>query len=439
MYKFPSDFLWGVATSAYQIEGGADERGRNIWDTFSHTPQRVFNNEHGDTACDHLHRWQEDTRLIEALGVQSYRFSTAWSRILPNGTGQVNEKGLDFYRKLVDGLLEKGIEPNLTLYHWDLPDALGEKGGWLNRDIADWFAEYATVMFKALGDRVKYWTTLNEPWVVAHEGYLAGNHAPGHRNLYEMPKVTHNLLRAHAKAVQAYRGIGADKIGLVVNLEPKVAASDRDEDVSAAIRMNGYMNQQFLDPVYFGTYPEAMPEIFGDAWISPSVEDMKLIQEPFDFLGINFYARGLTASAPEVSIFHAKTVAHPDHIYTEMGWEVYAQALYDVLKWVDERYNKPQIMVTENGAAFYDPPATQDLVADTLRIQYYHKHLEAVHRAIQDGVKVQAYYAWSLMDNFEWGYGYSKRFGLVHVDFSTLQRTPKASYYAYQKWIKESR
>lgn len=431
------DFLWGVATSAYQIEGAAqtDGKGNSIWDTFSHTPNRVWQDENGDIACDHYHRWEEDVQLIADLGAKSYRFSVAWSRVLPDGTGKVNPKGLDFYKKLTDTLLEKGIAPNITLYHWDLPNALHIKGGWLNRDIADWFAEYADVMFHALGDRVPYWSTINEPWVVAHEGYLTGNHAPGIRNMYDMPHVTHHLLLAHAKAVQQYRAQNFPKgeIGLVVNLEPKEPATSSPKDIEAADWMNEYMNAQFLDPVYCGKYPKAMSQLFGDAWVSRSDEDMKLIQTPFDFLGINYYSRGYTIFDESVPIFKAKTVKHPHHAYTEMGWEVYPDGLTNILLWVQNRYNPSKIFVTENGAAFYDAPSSDDLTEDMMRVAYYREHIAAIQKAKEAGANVKGYYAWSLLDNFEWGYGFSKRFGIVHTDFQTLKRTPKASYYFLQK------
>ncbi|MBL7976939.1 MAG: beta-glucosidase [Bacteroidetes Order II. Incertae sedis bacterium] len=427
---YPKGFVWGCATSAYQIEGAAEEDGKglSIWDTFSRMPGNVWQNQNGDRACDHYHRWQEDLNLIHSLGFQSYRFSLAWSRILPDGTGSVNEKGLDFYRRLTDGLLERGLIPNITLYHWDLPQALGERGGWVHPDSADWFVEYAGVVFNALGDRVPLWTTLNEPWVTAHEGYLMGNHAPGHRNKYETAKVVQNLLRASGKAIQLYKTIGHQQIGLVVNLEPKKPARSEKADVEVAALMDAYMNQQYLDPVYFGTFPEAVKAFYGAAWKEPTAEDWAWIYTQPDFLGINFYAQGLTAADPSDPLFGAQKVLQPRHTYTEMGWEVYAPALRELLVWVSERYGQPPIWITENGAAFYDPPvAFTDVVEDPLRVAYFSQHLQALQEAIRAGANVRGYYAWSLLDNFEWGYGYSKRFGIVHVDFETQKRTPKSS------------
>jgi len=435
---YPKGFVWGCATSAYQIEGAAEEDGKglSIWDTFSRMSGNVWQNQNGNSACDHYHRWQEDLDLIRSLGFQSYRFSLAWSRILPYGTGSVNEKGLDFYRRLIDGLLERGLIPNITLYHWDLPQALDERGGWVHSDSADWFADYAGVVFKALGDRVPLWTTLNEPWVTAHEGYLLGNHAPGHRNKYETAKVVQNLLRASGKAIQLYKTIGRQQIGLVVNLEPKTSASSSKADVEITAQMDAYMNRQYLDPVYLGTFPEAVKAFYGVAWKEPTTEDWAWIHTQPDFLGINFYARGLTAANPSEPLFGAQKVLHPRHAYTEMGWEVYAPALRELLVWVSERYSQPPIWITENGAAYYDPPvAYADVMEDPLRVAYFAQHLKALQEAIRAGVDVRGYYAWSLLDNFEWGYGYSKRFGIVHVDFETQTRTPKSSARFLQDYI----
>src|SRR5215208_3084821 len=292
-YRFPNSFLWGAATSAYQIEGSplADGAGPSIWQRFTHSPGLTANGDTGDVACDHYRRWRDDIGVMRELGLNSYRFSISWSRVLPSGTGRVNERGLDFYRQLVDGLLEAGIAPNATLYHWDLPVALDDRGGWLNRDIADWFADYARVMFRALGDRVPMWATLNEPWVVTDGGYLHGALAPGHRNLFEAPIASHNLMRSHGAAVQAYRAEAKQRIGLVVNLEPKVPATDRPEDLEATRRADAYMNRQYLDPVFLGSYPEELAEIFGEGWPAHPDEDMALIRQPIDFLGVNYYTR----------------------------------------------------------------------------------------------------------------------------------------------------
>jgi beta-glucosidase len=437
-YSFPPDFTWGTATSAYQIEGSptADGAGRSIWHRFSHTPGNTWLNETGDVACDHYRRYKDDVAIMAELGANAYRFSIAWGRIFPQGTGAVNKKGIDFYSRLVDELLKRGITPNATLFHWDLPEALDDRGGWLNRDVADWFADYATTMFDALGDRVKIWSTLNEPWVVTDGGYLSGVLAPGHSNLFEAPIATHNLLRSHGKAVERFRAANAaknGKIGITVNLEPKYPASDSPEDLAAVRRADAYMNRQFLDPAFLGSYPDEMREIFGEAWPNWSAEDMRLIKQPIDFVGVNYYTRRVERYYPENLPLKTKHVPQPQRTETATNWEVFPEALTKVLLWVTERYGKPAIYITENGAAFYDSPHTIDgKVEDPLRVEYYRQHLRATHDAMQKGADVRGYYAWSLLDNFEWAHGYSKRFGIVHVDFSTQQRTIKSSgrYYA---------
>ncbi len=437
-YKFPDDFVWGTATSAYQIEGSptADGAGRSIWHRFSHTPGNTWLDQTGDVACDHYRRYKDDVAIMAELGANSYRFSIAWARIFPQGTGAVNKKGVDFYSRLVDELLKRGIRPNATLYHWDLPEALDDRGGWLNRDVADWFGEYATTMFDVLGDRVEMWSTLNEPWVVTDGGYLSGVLAPGHSNLFEAPVATHNLLRSHGTAVERFRASHAAKygtVGITVNLEPKYPASDSLEDLTAVRRADAYMNRQYLDPVFTGKYPDEMRDIFGEAWPEWPDADMRLIKQPIDFLGVNYYTRRVEAYYPDHLPLRTKHVPQPQHIETDTKWEVFPEALTKVLLWVTERYGKPAIYITENGAAFYDPPHTIDgKVEDPLRVEYYRQHLRAAHEAMNKGVDLRGYYAWSLLDNYEWSLGYSKRFGIVHVDYSTQQRTIKSSgrYYA---------
>jgi beta-glucosidase len=437
--RFPNGFLWGAATSAYQIEGSplADGAGPSIWHRFSHSPGLTARGENGDVACDHYRRFETDVALMRELGLNAYRFSIAWSRILPAGRGTVNPRGVAFYDRLVDALLASGIQPAATLYHWDLPAALDDLGGWLNPDIADWFAEYARVMVRALGDRVPMWATLNEPWVVTDGGYLHGALAPGHRNLFEAPIATHNLLRAHGAGVQACRAEGNARIGIVVNLEPKYPASDSPQDIAATNRADAYMNRQYLDPVFHGRYPEALSEIFGEAWPRFTDADLRLIQQPIDFLGINYYTRSVTRHDESARPVCASGVRQPTHTYTETGWEVYAPALTRVLLGVKERYGEIPLYITENGAAFYDPPrATNGRIDDPLRVQYYREHLRAAYDAIRQGVDLRGYFAWSLLDNFEWSLGYAKRFGLVHVDYETQQRTPKASAHAYAEVIR---
>ena len=436
--QFPSDFLWGSATSAYQVEGSplADGAGPSIWQRFVHTPGLVHEGETGDVACDHYRRYAGDVALMRDLGMKAYRFSVAWSRILPRGKGTVNHAGLDFYDRLVDTLLEHGIQPLATLYHWDLPAALDDLGGWLNPDIAKWFADYAAVMFRKLDGRVEKWVTLNEPWVVTDGGYLHGALAPGHRNRFEAPIASHHLMCSHGAAVQAYRAEGKHEIGLVVNLEPKYPASGDAADQAATARADAYMNRQYLDPALLGRYPEEMTEIFGEAWPVSPAEDMALIKQPIDFLGVNYYTRNVTRFDERAWPLYAAPVKQKQGTYSETGWEVFPQGLTDTLVWVKERYGDLPIYVTENGAAFFDPPVAEGgRVQDPLRVSYLRKHLLAVHAAMQQGVDVRGYMAWSLLDNFEWSLGYSKRFGIVHVDFETQQRTPKDSARFYAKVI----
>lgn len=433
-YSFPPDFLWGAATAAHQIEGSplADGAGPSIWTRFAHTPGMTANGDTGDVACDHYRRWRDDVRLMRELGLQAYRFSVAWARVLPEGTGRVNQAGLDFYSRLVDELLENGIEPLLTLYHWDLPAALDDRGGWLNRDSASWFTEYAQVLYRALDGRVKKWVTINEPWVVADGGYLHGVLAPGHRNRFEAPIASHNLMRAHGAAVQAYRAEGRHEIGLVVNIEPKYPASDALGDAAAVRRAHAYMNEQYLHPALLGRYPPELKDIFGEAWPDFPEEDLALIRQPLDFIGINYYTRSVTA-AGDCWPLGAAAVRQPLGTYTETGWEVFPQALTDLLLWFKRTYGDIPLYITENGAAFFDPPVADTdasgarRVRDPLRMAYLHGHLRAIHDAIAAGVDVRGYMVWSLLDNLEWSLGYSKRFGIVHVNYDTQQRTPKDS------------
>ena len=437
-FRFPSDFLWGTATSAYQIEGAplADGAGPSIWQRFSHTPGKMTNGDTGDVACDHYHRYPEDVAIMRDLGCNAYRFSISWSRILPEGTGRVNQGGLDFYKRLTDALHEAGIRPMATLYHWDLPAALDDRGGWLNRDIASWFAEYAEVACRALDDRVELWATLNEPWVVVDGGYLHGALAPGHSILHEAPIASHNLLRAHGLAVQAYRAFGKHPIGIVLNLEPKYPASLDAEDLAALQRADAYINRQYMDPLFFGAYPAELPAMFGDAWPDFPAADFDVIRQPLDFLGINYYKRAVTRADERVIVQRASEVRQQGAIYTEVGWEVYPQGLTDLLLWVRERYGAMPLYITENGSAFYDPPtAIGDIVEDPLRAHYLREHLAAMARAIEQGVDVRGYFAWSLLDNLEWSHGFTKRFGIVHVDFATLKRTLKRTALVYKEVI----
>ncbi len=437
--SFPERFIWGAATSAYQIEGSplADGAGPSIWHRFAHTPGNIADGDTGDIACDHYRRFREDIGLMAELGLKAYRFSISWSRVLPEGTGRVNEAGLDFYDRLAEALREKGIEPMATLYHWDLPAALDDRGGWLNPDIAHWFAEYARVAVRRLGDRVKLWTTLNEPWVITDGGYLHGTLAPGHRNRFEAPIASHHLLRAHGSAVKACRAEGAKSVGLVVNLEPKYPASRSEEDLAAAARADAYMNRQYLDPVFFGRYPDELRDIFGEAWPQWPDADFELIRQPIDFLGINYYTRNVTRCDERAPPLRAAAVRQKQATYTETGWEMFPQGLTDMLVWVKERYGNPRVYITENGAAFYDPPAVAgDELHDPLRVAYLREHLLAVRRALDAGCAVHGYFVWSLLDNLEWALSFSKRFGIVHVNFENQRRVAKASARFYSQIIR---
>lgn len=483
--SFPEDFVWGASTSAYQIEGSplADDAGPSNWHRFTHMPGNVADGTTGDVACDHYRRFDEDVRLMAKLGLRSYRFSISWSRIFPEGYGRVNPKGIAFYSRLIDALLEHDIQPNATLFHWDLPAALEDRGGWLNPEIAGWFAEYARTMFEALDDRVPLWATLNEPWVVMDGGYLAGVLAPGHRSLFEAPRAAHNLLRAHAAAVEVYREIGRHEIGIVVNLEPKVPASDRPEDAAAVVRADAYMNRFFLDPLLRGVYPEELREVFGEGWTDPPQDELANIRAPIDFLGVNYYKRAVVRDSPEDAemsarirgnrtpesstpttsshaasarsvlsedakarfarnpaavLTRAREVPQPRATHTALGWPVHAPGLTDTLTWVRDRYGEIPLYVTENGAAFYDPPSAERPIEDVLREDYLRSHVLAAHRALEQGVDLRGYYAWSLLDNFEWAQGLSKRFGVVHVDFETQRRTIKRSGRFYRDVIRSN-
>jgi beta-glucosidase len=429
-HRFPAGFLWGAATSAYQIEGEplADGAGPSIWHRFTHTPGATESGDTGDVACDHYRRSESDVDLMADLGLTAYRFSIGWGRVLPTGRGAVNHAGLAFYDRLVDRLLERKIAPVVTLYHWDLPAALDDLGGWLNRDIAGWFADYAALVTRRLGDRVALWATINEPWVASDAGYLHGTHAPGHASVAEAPLASHNLLRAHGAGLQAIRAEGGRQAGLVVNLEPKVPATDGQADLDATRRADAYMNRQFLDPVFLGSYPAEMSEIYGAAWPVFPESDFALISQPLDFLGINYYTRGVMRNDPDELPLRASKVRQDGALHTTLDWEVCPAALTEVLAWVSSRYGPVPLYITENGAAFEDPPETgAALLPDPLRVQYLEDHLRAAGEALRLGVDLRGYFAWSLLDNFEWGEGYSKRFGLYHVNFATQQRTPKAS------------
>ncbi|MBX3432936.1 MAG: beta-glucosidase [Pirellulales bacterium] len=440
MPRFPADFVWGAATSAYQIEGSpdADGAGLSIWDAFARAPGNIAANDNGDVACDHYRRWRDDVALMSDLGLQAYRFSVAWSRVLPAGTGRVNAAGLDFYDRLVDELVARGIAPYVTLYHWDLPAALDARGGWLNPDSAEWFAEYATVVADRLGDRVASWATLNEPWVAAHCGYLVGEHAPGRRSRHDACQAANNLIRAHAAGLAALRSRGVPSAGIVVNLTPQHPASDSPADEHAARLAHSYINRQFLDPILLGSHPEEMATLYGDAWRPLSAADLAAASRPVDFVGVNYYLREVVEADPAATPFGVKVVRQLGRPYSEMGWEIYPDGLREILVWVRDRYGDMPLAITENGVALVDPPVVDGTVADGPRIDYLRAHLAAAAEALATGVDLRGYFLWSLLDNFEWAHGYGKRFGMVHVDPTTGRRTPKTSAWWYRGQIEAS-
>lgn len=436
--RFPEGFLWGAATAAYQIEGAAaeDGRGASIWDTFSHTPGRVRGGDTGDIAADHYHRFAEDVDLMAALHLGAYRFSISWPRVQPDGRGAVNTAGLAFYDRLVDALLAKGITPAVTLYHWDLPQSLEDAGGWPNRDTAHRFADYAGLVHDALGDRVDLWTTLNEPWCSANLGYWSGIHAPGRTEPAAAMAAMHHLLLGHGLAVQAMRTTARPEelLAITLNLWPVLPATTSTEDLAAAHLMDGFLNRLYLDPVLRGTYPEDVVDATRDLtdWGFVHPGDMAVIGAPIDLLGVNYYAphrAGAGAHAPGWEQFPANlgvAMRPPQGELTDMGWEISPTAFTELLVGLQRDYGVP-LMVTENGAAFPDVLTPTGRVEDPRRIAYLEGHLGAVHEAIDLGADVRGYFAWSLLDNFEWAEGYSKRFGLVHVDYETLARHPKDS------------
>jgi beta-glucosidase len=386
----------------------------------------------GDVACDHYRRWREDLELLRELGTGAYRFSLSWGRLLPAGRGKPNSAGRDFYSRLIDGLLESGIRPVVTLYHWDLPAELDDAGGWVNRDSIEWFADYAGTAFAAYADRVPIWATFNEPWLVSDAGYRCGVHAPGHRSAAEAARVAHHLLCAHGAAVERFRAASRGAIGLVVNLEPKHPATGEPRDVAAAARADAYMNRQYLDPIFFGAYPLELKECFGRDWPSHPEQDFELIRQPIDFLGVNYYSRGVTREDPSDPPMRASRVIVPGVERTGIGWEIYPDGMREILGWVKARYGDIALYVTENGAAYDDPAPAAEVVEDHNRVAYLQSHIAAVRAAIAEGVDVRGYFAWSLLDNFEWGYGYTQRFGLVRVDFDTQRRMMKRSGLFYR-------
>jgi beta-glucosidase len=440
--EFPAGFLWGAATSSYQIEGAVreDGRGESIWDRFSSTPGRIHDGSTGDVACDHYHRWQDDVRLLGELGIKAYRFSIAWPRIFPEGTGTLNRRGLDFYSRLVDALLAAGITPVPTLFHWDLPQALQDRGGFRERSIAGWFAEYAAAVAGALADRVEFWTTLNEPQVFAVFGHVTGEQAPGLVDLPGYAAVAHHLNLAHGGAVQALRAASSRlRIGTVMQMPPAHPATPSDADAVAARRFDAVFNRLYLDPVLLGTYPEEALAIL--APLSPPIRDgdLGLIHQPLDFIGINNYTRAIIRHAPEYPLF--EFISSDERIegakYTAMGWEVYPRGLYEALTRMRTEYKNPPVYVTEAGCAFRDR-VENGRVDDVERVSYLEDYFAAAHRALAEGTDLRGIFVWSLLDNFEWQHGKKKRFGIVYVDYETLTRIPKQSALWYRSLIEKN-
>lgn len=428
--SFPPDFIWGTATSAYQIEGAVaeDDRGVSIWDTFCHTPGKIYKGHTGDVASDHYHHWQEDIALMADLGLKAYRFSIAWPRILPEGTGRVNPAGLDFYDRLVDGLLAKGIRPFVTLYHWDLPQPLQDRGGWPNRETALAFGEYARIVAERLGDRVPYWITHNEPWVMAFLGHFLGEHAPGLQDPFAAGQSVHNLLLSHGYAVQAIRSAARipTQVGITLNLNPVHPASESEADRAAAWRFDGAMNRLFLDPLFRRQYPEDIMALMAPLFPAVQPGDMEVIATPLDFVGVNYYSRSVVRHDPDFPIIQAAGVQPEDCECSQM-WEIYAPGMYELLMRVWQDYHPAQILVTENGICVPDGVDFDGKVRDPRRIAYLRDHIAQAHRAMTDGVPLKGYLVWSFLDNFEWSYGYQMRFGLVYVDFDTQRRIVKES------------
>ena len=441
---FPSSFAWGVATSAFQIEGAptADGKGESIWDRFSHEPGRILDGSTGDVTCDHYHRWEEDVALMAELGVTAYRFSIAWTRVLPNGTGEINRAGLAFYDRLVDALVEAGIAPYVTLYHWDLPQALEAAGGWRNRDTVDAFVAYAGVASEALGDRVENWTTHNEPWVSAFVGHRDGRFAPGRTSFAEALTVAHHLLLSHGRAVPVIRANSpAAAVGIALDCRPATPATDKDADAQKLF--DGFRNRWFFDPVFGKGYPADMVAAYRKAGHfetprPPFIEagDMADIAAPIDFLGVNYYTSLAIREGQELTEATGVPPSAPaPEGYTEMGWPITPAALTSYLGHLSDEYSPPAIIISENGASYSDGPDDQGVVADERRIRYLSRHIDAVGSAIAAGVPVTGYFAWTLLDNLEWSSGFTQRFGLVWVDHDTQQRIPKQSFYWYRDAI----
>ncbi len=444
-YHFPDGFKWGVATASYQIEGAVreDGRGESIWDRFGSIPGNVREGATGEIACDHYHRWKEDIQLMKRMGIRNYRFSIAWARILPEGYGAVNPKGIQFYSDLVDELLKNGIEPAVTLYHWDLPQALQNQGGWTNRKCAEWFASFCEIVFKTLGDRVRLWITLNEPWVAGFGGYYYGQFAPGYRDFSAALEAVHNMLRGHGLAVRLFREMQLEgEIGITLNLCPREAYHACEADRLAAKRVDGFANRWFLDAVFRGDYPEDMKAHYMKKGVRlPGIKagDMELISEKFDFLGVNYYNVEFPRENRNDWPLEADICNHSDlYRLTNFGVAIVERGLTDLLVRIDREYGHPKLLVTENGASFLDVKNIKGEVLDDCRIDYLERHIIACHKAIEQGVNLRGYYVWTLVDCFEWETGYTNTFGLVYMDRPTRDRTIKKSGLWYKTIIEKN-
>ena len=437
---FPADFLWGCSTSSYQIEGGVHEdgRGESIWDRLCATPGQIRDGSSGAVACDHYHRWPQDLDLAQSLGSNAYRFSVAWPRIFAEGRGRTpNQKGLDFYSRLVDGMLERGLEPWLTLYHWDLPQALQDQGGWGERSTIDAFLDYTDVVSRHLGDRVKHWITHNEPWCTAFNGNFEGVHAPGLTSFKTALQVCHNVLVSHGQAIPVIRrNVPQGKVGAALSLHPLKPASDSAADVAATRRHDGLRNRWFLDPLHGRGYPADILDLLGDNAPRMQTDDLAGIATPTDFLGINYYFPEIVADAPGQGPLATRVVEAPGVERTAFGWEVSPEGMVRLLSRVAKDYQPAPIYLTENGSTYDDVVSPDGHVNDVERRRYLQRHLLALREILAQGIPVKGYFAWSLLDNFEWAEGYVRRFGLTHVDFQTQQRRLKASGQWYGAFLR---
>jgi len=450
--RFGKDFLWGVATASYQIEGAWNEdgKGENIWDRFSHTDGHVIYSQTGDVACDHYHRYKEDVALLKELGVKAYRFSSSWARVFPKGFGEVNQKGVEFYNNLINELIANQIEPVVTIYHWDLPQALQDIGGWANQNVIDYYVEFAEFLVKQYGDRVKKWITFNEPLCIAFLGHMWGIHAPGIKDENLSYKVVHNLMISHFRAVKKMRMINNNiSIGITLNFAPVYSEAERlgivcQKEKEVIELSHQFENCIFLDAVMKASYPEKLYNRLIDIGIISKedyqrwLNELKDEFEPMDFLGINYYTRSVRSYGPHAHGIIPARYRHPEGEYTEMGWEVYPQGLYDLLKWISGMYPDLPLYITENGAAFRDIVTADKKVHDEKRIDYLKRHFSVAKKLIDEGVKLKGYFVWSFIDNFEWAEGYTKRFGLVYVDYETQERIKKDSFYFYKEYIENN-